>query len=175
MDYRLEKNYSFINWTAYQPERSSFGTVRFKQGKIRALEGDIISGFAQVDLSSIEVTDSKMPEEKRKKLEEHLKSSDFFNVSEFPSAVFEISSVKPSSGFATHIIEGEMTIKGITHHMIINANIVVTGDKIDLKAKLKINRTYYRIDFMMEEELGAEKILPEFELELSILAINTNN
>jgi polyisoprenoid-binding protein YceI len=175
MDYRLDKNYSYINWTGFQQDNSHFGTVKFKQGKARVSDGEIISGFAQVDLASLEVTDSKLSEEKRTELQEHLKSKDFFNVPDHPSAVFEINEVKRSSGSTTHTMEGDMNINGIKHHMSINANIVVTGEKLEVKAKFKLIRTQFGINFMIEESYGAQKVLPEFEVEMSLLAINTNH
>ncbi|MDQ3190635.1 MAG: YceI family protein [Bacteroidota bacterium] len=171
MKYNIQINQSNITWEAHQPENNITGTVSFKQGNIKVLEGLIKEGFAQVDLTTIRITDSKLNIDQKQKLESHLKSADFFNVKEYPSAIFELTEVKTSSGFTTHVIIGNISIKGVMHKMEIPANIIFEGDKVDLKAKFSIIRTKHNVDFMIEESYGGKKILPEFDIEVHIVAM----
>ena len=49
------------------------------------------------------------------KLEGHLKSGDFFEVEEFPTASYEITKVtENTAGDYNTLLEGNLTIKGIT-------------------------------------------------------------
>ncbi len=170
MDYRIDNSLSTVSWKAHQPENTITGEISFKQGKINVLEELITGGFAQIDLTTIKVTDPKLESDEQKKLESHLKSSDFFNVQDYPSAIFEAEDVRTSSGFTTHIVVGDMTIKGVKHKIEIPANIIIEKGKIDIKAKLSVIRTKFNLDFMIEESFGDKKILPEFDVEVHIVA-----
>ena len=171
MEYQLDKKRSSISWTAYQPESRIEGKVDFKQGKIKVNGEHITGGYVQADLKNLIVTDRRLARDQQETLENHLKSVDFFNVNEHPSAVFEVLEVRPSSGLTTHLVAGDLTIKGIKHKFEIPANIIIDKHKVDVKAKLSIIRTKFNVDFMIEESYGAKKILPEFDLEVHIVAI----
>ena len=171
MEYQLDKKRSSISWTAYQPENRMEGKVDFKQGKIKVNEGHITGGYVQADLKNLFVTDRQLDRDQQEELEKHLKSADFFNVNEHPSAVFEVMEVRPSSGLTSHMVAGDLTIKGTKHKFEIPANIVVDKHKVDVKAKLSIIRTKFHMDFMIEENYGTKKILPEFDLDVHIVAI----
>jgi polyisoprenoid-binding protein YceI len=175
MDFQLEKTLSGVIWTGFQPNKSHYGTVKFKQGKVRVADGKILSGYAQVDLSSLTVTDTKLSEDKKAELETHLKSNEFFDVSGHPSALFEINEVKASNGHTTHIVSGDMTIRGFKHHMDIPVNVMVSNEKLDVKAKFNITRTHFGVNFMIEESFGDSKVLADFEVEVHIVAENSNN
>ncbi|HET6245919.1 MAG: YceI family protein [Bacteroidetes bacterium] len=169
MEYKIDNAKSNILWKAYQPKNYITGKVSFKQGKIVLSKGLITGGFAQVDFATIKVTDTKLTSDQQNTLEKHLKSGDFFNLLDHPSALFEVAEVRPSSGFTTHIVVGDLTIKGITHRFEIPTNIVIEKDKLDIKAKFTITRTRYNIDFMIEESFAEKKILPEFDIEIHIV------
>ena len=60
-------------------------------GYIDIENSSIVDGEFSIDMNSIKVLD--MSEKYNKKLESHLKSSDFFNVKEFPVSTFKIEDV----------------------------------------------------------------------------------
>lgn len=55
----------------------------------------------------------------------HLKSADFFDVANHPAARFVSTSVKPSGN--TAVITGNLTIKGITKPVTLNATFIGAG------------------------------------------------
>jgi polyisoprenoid-binding protein YceI len=175
MDFQVNKSNSFIRWVGHQKENHHFGTVHFKQGKVRISGGQIIGGFAQVDLSTIQVTDPKLTADKQEKLAMDLKSEHFFDVANHPSAMFEVNQVKVSNGQSTHIIIGDMIINGTKHRMEIPCNIMVSQNKLEVKAKFNIIRTHFGMSYLIEEELGDTKVLAEFEVDVHLIAENLNH
>jgi len=61
-----------------------------------------------------------------KKLDEHLKSPDFFDAAKYPTARFESTSVRVT-GAKTAKISGNLTIKGVTKPVVLNAVFVGAG------------------------------------------------
>lgn len=60
-----------------------------------------------------------------KKLDEHLQNADFFDAAKYPTAHFEATSIRPSGKRAR--ISGNLTIKGITRPVILDAVFVGAG------------------------------------------------
>ncbi len=82
------------------------------------------------------------------KLTEHLLSPDFFEVGKYPSAHFESTSVQPSGKTAK--INGNLTIKGITRPVILDATFVGAGTSrgkltVGFDATTKIKRSEFNI------------------------------
>ena len=117
------------------------------------------------------ISDKKLDLAKQHTLLSHLKSEDFFNVEAYPSSIFEVIDVKSSKGVTTHVVEGDLTIKGVTHKMEIPANIVISNNKIDVRTKFRIIRTKFNINHMIEESFEDQKVLPEFEVEVHLVAL----
>ena len=59
------------------------------------------------------------------KLDEHLKGADFFDAAKFPTVHFESTSVKVAGTKAT--ISGNLTIKGVTKPVVLNASFIGAG------------------------------------------------
>ncbi|MEP0265590.1 YceI family protein [Dokdonia sp.] len=90
------------------------GEVLIKNGYFITKNKQIIGGHFIIDMSTIGVTD--IPEHElipRKNLNDHLKSSDFFDVAHFPIAVFDIITIKKSTQNRLRV-SGNLTLKGIT-------------------------------------------------------------
>ena len=80
---------SQIEWIGRKLTGEHSGTMRLKEGWVTRNGSTLIGGKLIIDMTSIENTDIESPEY-RIKLEDHLKSSDFFNVDSFPQAILEI-------------------------------------------------------------------------------------
>ena len=61
------------------------------------------------------------------KRDEHLRSADFFDVANHPTAKFESTSIE-KTGDKTGIIKGNLTIRGITKEVAITAEYIGEGD-----------------------------------------------
>ncbi len=119
-----------INWTATKVGGQHLGTVDLAGGSISSKGNEVVSGSFEVDMTSIANID--LGEDRKGKLEGHLKSPDFFSVEEHPKASFTITGAKQVSDQATvtHEITGDLTIKGIVKSITIPANISFVGEKL---------------------------------------------
>lgn len=73
------------------------------------------------------------------KLTDHLKTADFFEVREYPTAKFESTKVVPGKdGAAT--VTGKLTLHGKTQEISFPATVSVTPEGVTLKSDFTINR-----------------------------------
>ena len=104
-----------------------------------------------------------MPEEGStpEKLVGHLSSADFFDVENFPTAKFEITSVEGNTA------KGMLTIRGISHEETVE-NIAMTkeGEKTKITADLVFDRKKYDVlwDSPMKEMLLSNDVKLTVEL-----------
>ena len=138
-----------VHWNATKVGGGHQGTINIGKGEIGVTDGKISSGMFSIDINSLTNTDQK-PGEGKEKLEGHLKSADFFDVANYPSGIFQITSVAPRTGDANanSTVTGNLTLKGIAKSVEFPANIVVGSDKISVVTpSFKINRTDWDIKY----------------------------
>lgn len=80
------------------------------------------------------------------KLTGHLKTPDFFNVSAFPQATFELTSSEKIEGSKVKLT-GTLTLHGVTKQISFPAELSVQGDQATLKAEFFIKRFDFDIKF----------------------------
>ncbi|MCB0805545.1 MAG: YceI family protein [Bacteroidales bacterium] len=134
--YAVNPQTSVINWKGSKPTKVHHGTIDVKNGELEVKNGEIVGGKFAIDMKSI-VNHDIEDEEWNTKLVGHLHSDDFFSTETYPEATFEISSVKPYTGETvegevtpTHVITGNLTIKGITKSISFNAMVNSDGNNI---------------------------------------------
>ncbi len=128
---------------------SHSGTINLSNGKLAVADGAVQAGDFVIDMATITNTDMEAGKGKEK-LEGHLKAPDFFDVAQFPTGVFEITSVTPATGVAdvTHNVKGNLTLKGIKKSITIPTNISVAGGKVSaVSPSFTINRTDWGISY----------------------------
>lgn len=138
---------STVNWTGSKPGKSHVGTINISGGSLELTNGNITKGTFDIDMNTIQSTDLK-PEDGKEKLENHLKSDDFFSAGQFPKATFVLGKSLTIKGNdkTRHHIKGDLTVKGITKPIEFDAYIIVSGNGTVLTAttpSFDINR----IDF----------------------------
>lgn len=146
--YAVNTEESKIDWVGGKLVGNSHnGYIKLQDGQLNVEDGNLTGGRFVIDMSTL--TDTDIEEEgKRKKLEGHLKSDDFFNVEAHPTATFEITSVQPASDKpgATHMITGNLTMKSITKSVTLPANISMEGNKIKATTpQFVIDRTQWEV------------------------------
>lgn len=136
-----------VNWTGSKPTGKHMGTINVSSGELGVEDGNVTSGSFTLDMNSINVTD--LEGDKKTNLEGHLKTGDFFMVSDYPTAKFVITGVSPSSHEGmTHDVTGNLTIKDHTKSITIPANITLAGDKVVVASdNFVINRTEWGINY----------------------------
>ena len=172
--YNLDKEQSNIDWRGYKifksQNTSHFGTMNFSEGEISVKNGAIVSGKFVADTKSLTNIDLADDKEASEKLNQHLKSVDFFDVEKYPTAVFELTKVTPTEqGDYNSTLEGNLTIKDQTKQVSFNANVKVTDEQITISTEpTDINRQDFNVNFLSPVENGILK--NEITLQISVKA-----
>ena len=122
-------------------------------------------------MNSLTSEDLKDDAEQLAKLNGHLKSGDFFEADKFPTASFEITKVSANeSGDYNMLLDGNLTIKGITKPVQFNANVTVNNGEVSIATEPKdINREDFGVKFQMPVANGVIK--NEVNLQILIKAL----
>lgn len=158
--YEVDSVNSKIEWKGYKvfksEQTSHFGTINFESGDLTVHEGNLESGKFVADMTTLSVVDLKDDAEQQGKLEGHLKSGDFFEVEKFPTASFEITKVtKNETGDYNTLLDGNLTIKGITKPIQFNANVSVKDGVATIATEPKdINRDEFNVKFQVPVKNG---------------------
>lgn len=148
MAYTVDTDASKVNWVGSKLVGDQHtGYINLKSGTLTVNDGNIVDGTFVLDMTSITDTDLA-PDDGKAKLEGHLKSDDFFNVSEYEEGSFEIVEVKQAGDNpdATHQIVGNLTLKGITKSVTIPATINMMENKLTASTpQFTIDRTEWKV------------------------------
>jgi len=163
---------STIKWIGSKVASSHEGTVNIQKGILMIDHGTLVGGQFSIDMTSISNTDIES-EEYRAKLDGHLKSKDFFNVEQFPLATITITNAIKGDGNSYKVI-ADLTIKGITHPVIFEANVAINGLNFLATANIKIDRTKWDITYNSGnffKDLGDYLILDEILFDVYLLSV----
>lgn len=150
--FTINKEQSNIDWKGYKVFKSEntshFGIINFSEGEVGVKDNIIVSGRFIIDINSLQTKDIE-DTEIAKKLDQHLKNSDFFDVAKYPTATFEITKVTPTEeGDYNSILEGNLTIKDVTKSVSFNANIKVENHQLSIFTEpTDIDRTEFNVKF----------------------------
>lgn len=164
-------NASQVVWKGFKPTGSHDGILLLKNGEIEFNEGNLKQAYFEIDMNSIECKDMPADDENNQKLVGHLKSADFFNVEEFPSASFKLTSQKTDEK-GQLLLTGDLTVKEITKSISFPASLNEDGQVITLvSAPFNINRTDYGIKYKSKnffKDLKDKFINDEFEVSFDV-------
>lgn len=171
--YKVNTKSSVINWVGSKVGSSHNGTLKLKSGNF-VMSGNSVKGSFTFDMSTIKCLDIKN-DEYRGKLEGHLKSADFFDVSSHRYANFELTSASKLSD-GNHQFKGNLTIKNIKKPITFKGKLTQSGNGSKLKAKATFDRTLFDIKYNSKKffdmkALGDKLIKDEIKVELIINAM----
>ena len=169
-NFELESAKSRIDWIGRKVTGSHNGTINIKEGTLAFNNGKLSGGEVIIDINSIKILDVTDPATNAQ-FAGHLASDDFFNTAEYPEAQLIITAATPNND-TTHV-EGQLTIKGITHPTSFDTTIEYNGDQITLTGKMVIDRTKYGIKFRSGnffKDLGDTLIYNDFDLNIKATA-----
>ena len=75
----------------------------------------------------------------------HLKSPDFFNVAQIPTATFETTAIK--TGETNSTVTGNLTLHGVTKQISFPATIQVSDSSVDMNAEFFIKRMDFDVKY----------------------------
>ena len=164
--FKIVSTQSNIDWVGTKVTGAHNGTIAVKEGEIVLHDGKLAGGKFIIDTTSIKILDITDPATNAQ-FAGHLASDDFFSIDKYPEATLEITSVS-----GRHI-EGNLTIKGITHPVGFDAVVNVYGDNLTATGKMVIDRTKYEMRFRSGnffKDLGDTLIFNDFELNVNVTA-----
>lgn len=136
--YTLDTESSVITWTGDYFKGGEFdhnhiGIVLFNSGTISMTDGSIESGSFELDMTTLDEPDAPMGEEARMKFIGHLKSDDYFDVENHPTATVNLSKSTSDK------LVGTITVKGIDMPFEAPATITVGGDAVKITGDFNLN------------------------------------
>jgi polyisoprenoid-binding protein YceI len=156
---------------AFSPANSTIDFVGSKvtgshKGGFRKFAGELkVANGKLADTGNKVVIDTTSLWSDNDRLTGHLKSPDFFNVAQFPTATFDTTSVAPQTTNST--VTGNLTLHGVTKQISFPADIKVSDEAVDVNAQFFINR----FDFDMRYAGKADDLIrKEVVLNLKIKA-----
>ena len=172
----IEPADSKLLWTASKLTGDHTGRVPVKGGSISVGNKTLEAAEVMIDMSGITCIDIEN-EGANAKLVGHLKSPDFFDVEQHPTATFKTTKVEAIAdavpGKPNYRVTGDLTIKGITQPNSFDCLFWVEGDKARAAAMLSFDRTQYDIKYRSGSffpEIGDKAIADLVELTFDVTA-----
>jgi len=176
--YKADLAQSRLEWVGTKPVGKHHGTIALKEGSLMVDNNMLTGGKFIADMTTLKADDQDSTG--NAKLGGHLMSPDFFDTAKFPTADFEVTSVKAGVDTAggnkilmtdaTHTITGNLTLKGVTKSISFPAKVVITDPTVTADANFNIDRTQWGLVYGNDKGLGDKFIHPEVNLTLHIVA-----
>ena len=170
---QVDMGNSQIKWIGRKVTGEHSGTLNLSGGWVVLDKNSINSGKFIFDMASISNTDIESPEWKQK-LEDHLKSEDFFHTDSFPHAILEIkgrqSLIIEKSKKSDQIL-ADLTIRGITHEIKFPFDLTQSQNNFNAEGSVDIDRTLYNIQYKSGkffDELGDKLIYDNFTVQFKV-------
>ena len=173
--YMVDTVNSKVEWKGYKifksENTSHFGTITFESGDVTVKDNVLESGKFVANMTTLTSVDLKDNADMLGKLNGHLKSADFFEVDKFPTASYEITKVTPATdGDYNTLLDGNLTIKGITKPVQFKANVNVQPGEVTIATEPKdVKREEFGVKFQSPAENGVIK--DEVTLQISVKAL----
>jgi len=128
---------STINFVGSKVTGYHNGGFRKFNGELRTVAGKLVEGGTKVVIDM----DSTYADNDR--LTGHLKSPDFFNAAQIPTATFVTKSISQQA--TNTLVTGDLTLHGVTKQISFPATITVAENSVELTADFAINRFDFQI------------------------------
>lgn len=136
-------------------------------GRIEIADDTFSSVTATIDLASIDTRDARR--------DEHLRSADFFDVTNHPTITFRSTAVRPAAD--GYLLDGELTIKGVSRPitLAVEFNGVAAdpwgGTRAGFSASTEISRKDFGISFDIPVGDGPVVVGDKISIHLEIEAV----
>lgn len=186
---------SEVTWIGAKMTGRHNGIFRIQSGELHMREGLLIGGDIVMDVANSRSEDKTIDAESNKKLTTHLRSADFFDVENHPTATFEMTNItridstreKAAATDAKKATHSELRIKNPTHH--ITGNLTIKGETksvtfparvtidtlLRAKANFNIDRTKWGLVYRSDKSLGDKTIYPEVNIGIDLIAKPVKN
>ena len=171
-NYTISTSSSELSWIGKEiTTKIHTGTIDIQNGNLEIDSDSLITGQVSMNMSTINVTD--LEGRSKEYLEKHLKSGDFFSVTDHPNAILSFKSKKYHSKDNKITFDGQLSIKSITHPITFEAFLEEGSSLINAKASFSFDRTKYDVKFRSGSfftDLGDKLILDDISIEMVLSA-----
>ena len=175
--YVVDATASKVEWVGSKPAGKHNGTINVTEGEISVKDGVVVGGKFGIDMNTITVLDLTEADGKLD-LEGHLKGltkeneDHFFNVTKYPTATFEITSITTEGAVTT--VNGNLTMKDITKNVSFPATVTVDENGASIVSEsFKIDRTQWGVNYASKslfDDLKDKFVDDEIELKVTAVA-----
>lgn len=156
---------SVINWRGGENEQHfHVGTIKLKDGSITMKGDELVNGNFTVDMSTINSSTEGYPAEKLAYLNNHLKDTAFFFVSDFPEVTVDLGTYNDGKVNATFNILGSEISQEVP--------VTISSDEKEasIKGKFTLDISKSKIQYLskVNEETGMPALKPELEFDIDI-------
>jgi polyisoprenoid-binding protein YceI len=168
---RIDSKKSEVQWkgTKMRGLGKHEGVVTIKEGYFETKDDKFLGGEIVFDMNTIRVTDIPKHEPvPRKRLNDHLKSDDFFGVKEFPEAKFSILKVLNRKDQQI-LAEGELSIRDVTDKVRVLLEVSTQGSNIKaITSTIKFDRFNWNVGYTGS---WLDRTLVDKEVEINIVLV----
>ncbi len=161
---------SKIHWKGFKPGGGHHGTLMLKEGRLNMQDNAITGGYFILDMNSI--VDEDLSESNNQRLITHLKSADFFDVAQYPTGEFVITSAS-SFEDSKQNITGNLTLKGITKSITFSSELSASNERFTATTPtFSIDRTQWGVNYGSKnvfKNLKDAFINDEIEVQIQII------
>lgn len=150
-------------------------TVR---GRFDRFGADVTFDEERPERSSVEVhIDAASIDTGEPNRDAHLRSPDFFDVAQFPELVFKSTRIEPKRG-QSYRLEGELTIKGQTRPVVLDAEIegivanLQGGRRAAFTASTRISRKDWDLTWNVALESGGWLVGDEIRISIDLALVD---
>lgn len=173
----LDIEKSLVGWTGRNAKYAHKGRISLESGHVAFKDGKLTGGEMVLDMRTIADEDLADPMWKGI-LESHLKSSDFFDVENYPQSKFVLTEAglreDALPGTPNYELSGELTIKGISRTLGFEAMVSFQEDgSVNGQAHFDLDRTLWDVRYGSEkffEKLGMHLVNDLISVELFLVA-----
>lgn len=176
--YAIDPAHSFITFSV---RHLGLSDVR---GQFTAFTGSIVLDKGAVSKASANIQ-VKSVETGMQQRDDHLRSADFFDASNYPTIIFETKRIRKNRVYGKRhnlwdggiTVVGDLTMRGVTKELQFSARQSGPardpwgGTRIGLEARISLNRKDFGISFQEKLETGALLVGEEVKIEISLQAI----
>lgn len=149
--YLVDASQSVVHWSGRNMNSIHTGTLNIKEGRIDFAGDESMTGQIVVAMDSISDTDLTDPMW-NKMLVTHLKSEDFFDAAQYPTARIAIKKcerlAEPGSGVPNFRLTADLSIKAVTREIVFPASVLVEEDgTLKAHAHFDFDRTLWNVKY----------------------------
>jgi polyisoprenoid-binding protein YceI len=142
---------SIVHWSGRNLNSIHTGTLKLREGRLDFTADQSLTGNVVMDMNSLADTDLADPAWNQM-LVAHLKSGDFFDVAQYPTAQIVIKhserTADPGTGVPNLRLTADLSIKDVTRELVFPATLVIEEDgTLKAHAHFDFDRTLWNVKY----------------------------